>query len=93
MKHPGHIAAVLVADVRFRRKVERLHRRGPRAILEVLAELGAERSIMSIVDQILDRHLAVSDQEIEIVGGDRLPSIPIHAAVNDDDVPPSREAS
>lgn len=36
----------------------------------------------------LDRHLAVSDLALEIVDGNRLTPIPLHAAVNDD-VPPS----
>ena len=41
MKRIGPIAAALAADIRFRRKVERLHARGPRAVLEILAEIGA----------------------------------------------------
>ncbi len=69
MKRLGHITAAIVADVRFRRKIERLHQRGPRAVLEVFAEISAERSIGTVVDQTLDRHLAVSDQALEIVGG------------------------
>ena len=92
MKRIGHITAEIVADVRFRRKIERLHARGPRAVLEVLAELGAERSIMTTIDQTLDRHLAVSDAALEAAGGNRLPPISIHA-VNDDDVPSSPEAA
>ena len=78
MKRVGPIAAVIVADIRFRRKIERLHQRGPRAVLEVLAEIGAERSIMTTIDQVLDQHLDVSDQVLEAVGGDRLPPVPIH---------------
>ena len=92
MKRLGPIAAEIVADIAFRRKLDQIHQRGPRAVGEVFAELGAERSIMSIIDQILDRHLAVSDQALEIVGGNRLTPIPIHAAVNDD-VPLSPEAA
>ena len=38
---------------------------------------------LTTIDQALERHLAVSDQAIEAVGGDRLPPVPIHA-VNDD---------
>ncbi len=92
MKPISPIAAAIVADIAFRRKVERLHARGPRAVLEILAEIGAERSIRTIIDQTLDRHLAVSDQALEAVGGDRLPADPIHA-VSDDDVPPSPKAA
>ena len=78
MRRLGHITAAIVADVRFCRKIERLHARGPRAVAEVFAEVGAERSIMSIIDQTLDRHLAVPDQTLEAVGGDRLPPTPLH---------------
>ena len=92
MKRIGPLAAEIVADIAFRRKVERIHARGPRAVLEVFAEISAERSIGTVVDQTLDRHLALSDQAIEAVGGDRLPPVPLHA-VNDDDVPPNPEAA
>ena len=61
-----------------------------RAVLEVLAEVGAECSIMTTIDQMLDRHLTVSDAALEAAGGDRLPPVPIHA-VNDNDLPPSPE--
>ena len=87
MKRTGPIAAVLVADVRFARKVERLHQRGPRVVAEVLAEISAECSIGTVVDQTLDRHLALSDTALEAVGGDRLSPVPLHV-VNDDDLPP-----
>ncbi len=40
----GEITAELVANMRFRRQVLRLHRLGPRITAELLAEIGAERS-------------------------------------------------
>ena len=84
MKRLGPIAAAIVADVRFRRKVERLHRRGPRAILEVLAEIAAGHSNQNVVEQVLDRHLGVPEQALEAVGGDRLPPVPIRAVTDDE---------
>ena len=36
----GPVAAEIVADLRFRRQVLRLHRLGPRAMAELLAEIG-----------------------------------------------------
>ena len=92
MKRLGHITAAIVADVRFRRKVERLHARGPRAVLEVFAEIGARRSIMTTIDQTLDRHLAVPEQALEATGGDQLPPAPLHA-VNDDDLSSNPETA
>ena len=91
MSRIGHTSAAIVADVRFRRKIERLHARGPRAFAEVLAEIGAERSIQTIIDRTLDRHLEVPEQALDLVGADRLPPVPLHAV--NDDAPPSPEAA
>ncbi len=44
MTGPSPVAAEHVADLKFRRAVERLHNLGPRATAELLAEIGAERS-------------------------------------------------
>ena len=74
----GPIAAATVVDLAFRRKIERLHARGPRAVAEVLAEISAERSIGTVVDQVLDRHLGVPDAALEVAGADRLPPAPLH---------------
>ena len=84
MSHIGHIAAQIVADIRFCRKVEQLHQRGPRAVLEVLAEISAERSIGTIVEKIVNRHLDVPDQALEAIGGNQLTPSPLHA-INDAD--------
>ena len=43
----GQIAAEVVADLRFRRKVIRLHRQGSRAVGEFLAGLGAELGVQT----------------------------------------------
>ncbi len=44
------VAADVVADLKFRRQVERLHRLGDRVLGEFLAELGAERGIQTVID-------------------------------------------
>jgi len=49
MRQVGQIAAgvvVDIADLRFQRRVQRLHDLGPRAVGELLAEIGADFSIM-----------------------------------------------
>ena len=43
------IATDAVADLKFRRQVERLHRLGPCVTAELLAEIGAERSIQTVI--------------------------------------------
>ena len=96
MKRLGPLAAAIVADIvadiAFRRKVERLHARGPRAVAEVFAELGARHSIQTTIDQTLDRHLAVPEEALEATGGDQLPPTPLHA-FDDDDVSPNPVAA
>ena len=71
----GAVAAV--ADLRFRRQIERLHRLGPRATAELLAEIGVERSIMTIIDQKLERYVDLDPAAIEAAGGDRFWSVPL----------------
>ena len=66
----GEIAAVVVADLRFRRQVERVHLLGPRVTAELLAELGAERSIMTLIDQKLDTYAELEPEALEAAGGD-----------------------
>ena len=64
------VAADVVADLRFRRRVERLHRLGPRAVGELLAELAAARSIMTAIDRKLATYVELDPATIEAAGGD-----------------------
>ena len=73
----GAIAAEIAANVRFQRRVINLCRR-PRLIVELLAHLGAERSIMTRIDQLLEEYEDLDSEALEIAGGDRFPPLPIH---------------
>ena len=73
----GQIAAEVVADMRFRHQVLRLHRLGPRAVGELLAELGAERGIRTIVDRKLDTYAGLDPEALEITGGDKFWPAPL----------------
>ncbi len=77
-RHIGAIAAERVANVRFRRQVERLHALGPRVTAELLAELGAERSIMTLIDQKLDTYAELEPETLEVTGGDGFWPSPLH---------------
>ena len=77
-RHIGAIAAERVANVRFRRQVERLHALGPRVTGELLAELGTERSIMTLIDQKLDRYAEIDPEALEAAGGDQFWPAPLH---------------
>ncbi len=74
----------MVADLRFRRQVLRLYRLGPRATAELLAEIGAERSITTIIDRKLDTYAAIDPEAIEAAGGDEFWPLSIHEVKSDD---------
>ena len=74
----GQIAAEVVADLRFRRKVIRLHRQGPRAVGEFLAGLGAELGVQTRIDQELERYAQLEPEVLEAAGGDDFAPVPIH---------------
>ncbi len=73
----GPIAAGVVADLRFRHQVLRLHRLGPRVTAELLAEIGAERSIMTLIDRKLDTYAELDPEALEATGGDRFWPAPL----------------
>ncbi len=72
------IAAEVVADPQFRRRVQQVHRLGDRVFGELLAEIGAERGIQTIIDQKLERYAELEPETLEIAGGDDFWSVPIH---------------
>ncbi len=73
----GQIAAEVVADLRRRRKVQQFHRLGDRVLGEFLAELGAERSITTIIDQKLDTYGGLDAEALEATGGDGFWPLPL----------------
>ncbi len=69
-RHLGSLAAELVDNPRFRHQVEHLHSLGPRAIAELLAEIGVERGIRTIIDRKLDRYSQLKPEALKATGGD-----------------------
>ena len=67
----GQIAAEVVADLRFPRQVQKLHRLGDRVLGELLAEIGAELSAQTPTDQKLDRYAELEPEALAATGGDR----------------------
>ena len=74
----GQIAVEVVAGMRFRRQVLRLHRLGPRVTAELLAEIGAERSIQTVIDQKLDTYADLDLEALEATGGDKFWLAPLN---------------
>ena len=60
----GAKAAEIAANVRFRRRVINLCRR-PRLVVELLAHLGAERSITTRIDQLLEEFENLDPEALE----------------------------
>ena len=75
----GAVAAEVIADLRFRRQVEYVHALGPRVTAELLAEIGAERGIRTVIDQKLDRYAVLDPDTIEAAGGNDFWPTPLHA--------------
>ncbi len=69
----------VIADLRRQRHVRQLYRLGPRALDALLVEIGAERSITTLIEQRLERYAAMDPGALEALGGDRFPARPIHA--------------
>ena len=63
----------LVRDIRRQRHVERLHRLGPRAIDELLLEIGAERHCLTAIEDKLACYAELDSDLALAVGGDRFP--------------------
>ena len=73
----GEVAAEVVADLRYRRQVIRLHNQGPRVLAEFLAEIAAERSIGIIIDRKIDRYADLDPAAIEAAGADQFWPAPL----------------
>lgn len=77
--HWGNLQpAETVADLRFRRQVERVHGLGPRVIAELLAEIGVERSIMPTIHEKLARYASIDPEALQALGADKFPPAPLH---------------
>ena len=74
----GQVAAEIVADLRFRRQVEHLHRLGARAVGELLAEVSAERGIRTVVDQKLSRYAELDPKALEVTSAADFWPEPLH---------------
>ncbi len=68
-----------VANFRRQRLVEKLHRLGPRAVGEMLDEIGAERMIGALIDAKLVRYAHIHPPLLSALGGDRFPPAPLRA--------------
>ena len=80
-KSTGAVAAETVVRLRFNRRVERVHRLGPRPVGELLLELiklvAPERR--AYAHARVARYSALDPDVVRAVGGDQFAPTPIHA--------------
>ena len=74
----GSPAAEVIAGLEFREQVKRVHALGARALGELLAELGTERSIMPVIHEKLARYANIDPQFLRAAGGDKFWPAPLH---------------
>ena len=83
-------AAEIIQDLAFRRKVQRLHAKGPRLVAELLSEIGAERSLTSLIKAKIEKYVDIDDAPaLDATGGRDFPPDPLHEV---DDVGAAGEA-
>ena len=71
--------ALVVADLQFRRNVERLHRLGPRAICELLTEIGEQRLCRTFIEQRVRRYSEIDPEHLAALDSDTFPRPPLRA--------------
>ena len=74
----GEVAAEVVADLRFRREVKRLHRLGDRVLGEMLAHLGAKHSIQTSIEQTVEHFVEIEPEALDAAGGNRFWPAPLY---------------
>ena len=58
-----------LGDVRLRRDVEHLHRLGPRALFELLSEIGRERLLRVDIERRVARYAAIDPAALAVIKG------------------------
>ena len=69
MKRLGHITSGIVRDLRRRRNIDRLCREWPRAMVELIDEVGAKSGRMTTIEQRLDECVRLLDDVVDAAGG------------------------
>ena len=70
--------AEIVSGLIFQRHVERVHQLGPRAVAELLAEVGAERAIQHLIDRKVAQYASIDPGALAATGGDGFWPTPLH---------------
>ena len=82
LPRPGEIAAQTVADLALRRTVERVHGLGPRAVYELLVEIGEQRLCRTYLEQRVRRYAEIDPEHLAVLGGDKFPRPPLYEVMS-----------
>ena len=81
-RQAGEAAADAVAELRFRRQVERIYRLGPRAVGELLAEIGERHLCRTYIDQRIEAYAALDPETVRALGEREFPRPPLHEVIS-----------
>jgi len=73
-----------LADIRRRRLVQAVHRRGERVLHELLAEIDRVHMVAATTDRLLERYAALDIDVLAVTGGDRFPPLVLHTVASED---------
>ena len=65
-------------DLAFARACWRLHRLGPRAVYELLREIGQAGACPTFIKSRVSRYAELEPEIVRAVGGDQMPPVPIY---------------
>ena len=74
----GEIATQAVADLTFRHMVERVHGLGPRAVHELLVEIGEQRLCRTYLELRIRRYAEIDPKHLAALDADHFPRPPIY---------------
>lgn len=72
------MAAAIDSDLRFQRDIERLYKLGPRALGELLVEIGEQRLCRTYIEKRVRSYGGISPEYLNAVGGDAFPRPPLY---------------
>lgn len=75
----------VMQEVRFKRNILTLHRLGPRATYEFIAEICRRYSIRTPVEALAERYAGLTIEEIEAAGAEGIPSPPLRAVTTENE--------
>ena len=71
------LQAEIIADLRFQKSVEKLHRLGPRVLHALLCEFAYDRMLQTEIERLIEHYAGLRPERLRAVA-DRFAPAPIH---------------